>query len=167
MEKNIIITGPTGVGKSVIIAHYWAENWKDAKLLDGVELKENSHLQFSDEEVAQLKGCRVLILDSMFLKFPLSLQCMKTILEILEFRYTTGKIIVIAEQSTIIIQKMNIPVLNSILKHSYHLQLTTLDDTDAARTKLEKLLKSVRIDSLMDGLYYFFRKYHNDKIIGN
>lgn len=156
MEKNIIIIGPTGMGKSVIIAHYWAENWKDAKLLDGVELKENSHLQFSDEEVAQLKRCRVLILDSMFLEFPLSLQCMKTILEILEFRYTTGKIIVIAEQSTTIMQKMNIPVLNSMLKHSCHIQLTTLDDADAARTKLEELLKPVRINSIIDGLYTTF-----------
>lgn len=156
MEKNIIITGPTGMGKSVIIAHYWAENWKDAKLLDGVELKENSHLQFSDEEVAQLKGCRVLILDSMFLEFPLSLQYMKTILEILEFRYTTGKIIVIAEQSTTIMQKMNIPVLNSMLKHSCHIQLTTLDDADAARTKLEELLKPVRNNSFIDGLHTTF-----------
>ena len=140
MEKNIIITGPTGTGKSVIIARYWAENHKESKLLDGIELKESPHVEFSDEEVAEFKNCPVLILDSMFMEFPVPLQCMKTVLDILESRYTSGKTIVIAEQNTAIMERMDIPFINKILEGSFHMQLTNMKDADAALTILEKLI---------------------------
>lgn len=140
MEKNIIITGPTGTGKSVIIARYWAKNHKESKLLDGMELKESPQVEFSDEEVAEFKNCPVLILDSMFMEFPVPLQCMKTVLDILESRYTSGKTIVIAEQNTAIMERMDIPFINKILEGSFHMQLTNMKDADAALTILEKLI---------------------------
>lgn len=143
MEKNIIITGPTGTGKSVIIARYWAENHKESKLLDGIELKESPQVEFSDEEVAEFKSCRVLILDSMFMEFPVPLQCMKTVLDILESRYTSGKTIVIAEQNTAIMERMDIPFINKILEGSFHMQLTNMKDADAALTILEKLITEI------------------------
>lgn len=143
MKKNVIITGPTGSGKSVVIARYWANNYKDTRLLDGIELKENFQIQFSNEEISELKECRVLILDCMFLEFPFQFQCMKTVLDILEFRYTAGKKIVIAEQSTTVMQRMNIPIVNKILEHSDCIQLTKPENANTALTELENLLEPI------------------------
>ena len=130
------------------------------KAIGGIELVEKPQTPLTEDEISELKQCHVLILDNIFpvVKNRPHVLSLEIVLDIIEYRYTFGKIMVIVECDTAILVRLKTEIIYKILKNSDHIHLTTLDDTEAALSKLKSILGNQKENNmLMDKKKYFCR----------